>query len=275
MWKLNQYEVLDLNFLENEFKNHIDLLNNINILGGEPSILPLEYQNNLIDLCIKYSNKKPYYITNLVNISPVIDRCDIIISYDFESREYNKRVLNNILSLDKNYAISTILTKYLIENIGANKYLNFIHSLKNCKRADLTLYYDFNKKEKYIPDDNMLLNFVESVIKDPLVNLSPLSSMKKIIDNSLDNKSDFFAIFPNNKYGVRLEYLHGDNGTYNLFDNYNAANEYYNNTIKDKSRICFSCKYVKDCWVPMSSYKKCNGNYKMMELFEDYVHKYI
>lgn len=258
--------LLDLDWVEKELAAHPELCSDINILGGEPSILPLEYQQRLVDICTKAAKEKPYYITNLFKVSPVLDKCRPIVSYDFGLRQESKRVLNNILTLDMDFSISTVLTRYLVHDIGARKYLNLISSLGNCKRADLDLYYmGKDDIEDHTPDNKELLKFVREVMGNPKVNLAPLSAMRNCIDASFDNISDYFAFMPGNKYGVRLDY---QNGPYKVFDTYEEARAYYEERIHHSH--CLQCEFINTCWYPCSD-DVCRGNKKMLEMFRDYV----
>lgn len=264
--KDNNSQKLNLSWVKKELLRHPELCSDINILGGEPSILPEDYQEELINICTEVANEKPYYITNLFKISPLLKKCKLIVSYDFGLRQNNHEVLNNILNLEQEFGLSTVLTSYLVDNIGANKYLRFINSLSNCTRADLDLYYkskhDINN---FTPKLSNLLNFIFEVMTNDKVNLAPLSSMRNYIDGSIYNISDFFAFMPGEKYGVRLDY---DNGPYKIFDNYDDAISFYNYRIKHN--MCRNCEFINSCWYPCSS-NTCHGCRPMLEMFKQYV----
>jgi organic radical activating enzyme len=264
LWNNNSQRI-DLNWVKEELKQHPDLAHDLTILGGEPSVLPVDYQQELIAICAHAEGKKPYYITNLLSPSPVISQTNLIVSYDFDLRKQHKKVLYNIINLNQEFAISTILTDHLINHIGAIKYLKFIDSLKNCKRADLVIYYK-SKKDKldYTPQKDSMLEFVSTVMSHSKVCMAPLSQMKNEIPCSFDDMSDFFAFLPDNNYGVRLDY---DNGPYKKFNTYKDAKLYYDESIKNS--LCSKCKYINYCWYPCSS-NTCHGEKEMMEIFYNY-----
>ena len=252
-----------MQWVKQELEKHPELCSDINILGGEPSILPKTYQEELINICTAAAKEKPYYITNLYVVSPYLSNCRPIISYDFDLRENNHHVLNNILNLGMEFSLSTVLTNHLVDNIGSEKYLRLINSLSNCERADLDLYYKGKcDLEDFTPNNDNLLMFVKDVMRDAKVNLAPLSAMKKNIDASFDNISDYFAFMPDNKYGVRLDYK---DGPYKIFDTYELAKEYYDNKIKHSH--CNSCEFINTCWYPCSDIT-CRGNKPMLEMFK-------
>lgn len=273
LWK-QEGKTIDLEWLKNQFSEHPDLAKDINVLGGEPSILPIEYQNELVDICSRATGEPPYYVTNLMQISPVLYRTKPIISYDFRLRKFNYKVKQNLLKLNFPFALSTILTNNLVSEVGAHYYLQFINQLQQCYRADLVIYYpEKGASSKYIPNEDNLLAFVGEVIKNPKVCLAPLQQMLHIVPGSFEDMSDFFALLPGNKYGVRLDY---QNGPYAEFDTYEEAKEYYEEKIKTglASEPCKDCPYTQYCWYPVSD-TVCHGEKKMMDLFYDYARKSV
>jgi len=259
---------IDLDWLETQLKNHPNLCHDINILGGEPSILPYEYQDRLIAMCTKAEGEKPYYITNLLNPTPFSDKIKLIVSYDGELRPYNKRVLTNMLSLDVPFAMSTILTNNLVDN-GADKYLKMLDRLPALERADLVLYRSGTTAVDNTPDHNKLMDFVAAVMDHPKVNLTPYSAMKHYTDNGFANIAGRFGFLPNNKYGVRIDYNHLG---YTPFDTYEEAVRYYFlriDHLMNKAKPCSNCKYLGHCWC-VGGFEDgvCHGDREMMEFFE-------
>lgn len=271
--KNNAFESrLDLGFLENELDKHKDLCKNINILGGEPSILPDDYQDRLISICEEHGNLMPYYITNLIKISSVINRVDPIISFDFTLRHEYRLTISNMLKLNVDFSISTILTNNLVENIGAEEYLKFIHRFRRCKRADLVVYFHAIKDAyNYTPRRDKLLRFVEQVMHDSMVSLAPLQAMKGIIPIHSNDMADFMAFLPYNKLAIRLQY--NNVSPYRVVDNYEEAKRVFYNGIL-QNNICKKCKFANYCWYPNTG-DKCHGDYEMMEMFENEAKKII
>lgn len=261
LWN-NSSPQINLEWVKKELENHPDLTHDLTILGGEPSVLPIDYQQKLIKICTQAEGKKPYYITNLLSPSPLISQTNLIVSYDFDLRKQHKKVLYNMLNLDQEFAISTILTSYLVNNIGAAKYLKFIDSLKRCKRADLVIYYKAKKdKLDYTPQKDKLLKFVSEVMQHSKVCMAPLAQIKQNIPASFNNMSDFFAFFPDNTYGVRFDYK---NGPYKKFHTYEDAKIYYDKSITNP--LCVTCQHIDYCWYPCAD-TICHGEKEMMELF--------
>lgn len=269
-----QGETIDLQWVKEQLTKHPNLAKDLNILGGEPSILPVEYQKELIDICSRFTGEPPYYVTNLIQVSPVLSYTKPIISYDFRMRKFSSKVKKNLLQLNFPFALSTILTNNLVNEVGAHYYLQFINQFKQCYRADLVIYYpEKDTKLQYKPEEESLLAFVAEVMKNPKVCLAPLQQMKGIVSGSLDDMSDFFAFLPDNKYGVRLDY---QNGPYVEFNTYEEAEEYFKTKINEglSSAPCKDCPYPQYCWYPVSD-TVCHGERKMMDLFHDYTTKSI
>ena len=260
-------ELIDLDWLHEQFWNHPELCHDINILGGEPSILPLDYQRKLIDICTKVSGEKPLFITNLYNISPYLNDTQPIISYDFNLRQSQNRILSNIISLNMDFALSFIMTNNLVK-IGSKKFITFINRFKNCKRVDLLMYRNGDTGVDHSPNHDDLMEFVADVIDHPKVNFTPYSSMKGYSDNYFDNISGRFGFHPGNKYGVRIDY---NSLLYTSFDTYETAIDYYNARVSEIKLTdpCRACEFLGRCWC-VGGYTKgeCHGDLVMMKYFK-------
>ena len=175
------------------------------------------------------------------------------MSYDFTIREHWTDVFQNMMLLDQPFSISTIMTKNLVENVGAERYLKAINHLRGLERADLIMYRG-------------------GLTDHPKVNLTPYSSMKGIIDNSFDNLPARLGLMPDNKFGVRIDYNHVG---YTPFDTLEEAVEYFHTRVENikRTKPCSNCKYIGRCWcVGGFEDGKCHGDKEMMEAFDKHVH---
>ena len=266
-------KTIDLDWLEQVFKDYPWLAEDINILGGEPTILPHEYQERLVDICTKAEGVPPYFITNLYRTdSPVLDKVRLIVSYDFMIREHWSDVFQNMMMLDQPFSISTIMTKNLVENVGAERYLKAINHLRNLERADLVMYRGGLTETDDTPDHDKLMEFQLAVCDHPKVNLTPYSSMKGVIDNSFDNLPARLGLLPDNKFGVRIDYNHVG---YKPFDTMEEAMEYFHTRVESikQTAPCSDCNYIGRCWC-VGGYEDgvCHGDKEMMEAFDKHVH---
>ena len=78
-----------------------ETITHIDLYGGEIGLLPDEYLNNLIDRIFEEYFVSISIITNLSAIREVFLRPDIdlSVSYDFDAREKEQIVFNNMLKL--------------------------------------------------------------------------------------------------------------------------------------------------------------------------------
>lgn len=263
--------IIDFNWLDEQLDiiSHTKggLSTDFTLLGGELSILPEDIQEKLVDLCYKYDNRKPYWITNLSRIPAVVHNVDLIVSYDFNVRQKKNSVLNNILSLDTNFALSTVLTKPIIEQ-GPKVYLDLIKSLNCCKRSDLhILTLTPHTPKELISSDDDIIDFLDVVLDEPKVNLANYSNFRKIINLDFDNWSDRIALLPNNKYGITSLQL---SETYEECDTLDdALNTYFNNVAKlQKNKICGECDLLGMCSSRVFS-TECTGHKPIMRFLQE------
>lgn len=263
-------EMISLEWMDRVLTEHPVLAHNINILGGEPSIIPEDYLKELVRLCVSHAEEKPYLITNLLKPLSACIRGSVkpIVSWDFQMRKHSTQILTNILTMSQPFAISTILSSDLI-NQGAQRYLHFIDMLPACERADLVLYRSGTTDTDHTPDHDKLMAFVKDVMDHPKVNLTPYSNMKGIINNGFDNIADRFGLLPDNKIGVRIDYREGH---YTPFDTYSEALAYYNKRIQHirETVPCKGCEFFGHCWC-VGGFEDgvCHGDKEMMYLFQE------
>ena len=177
--KLDKGEILNLNWLENTLGN-LPSMDEIHILGGEPTLLPLDYQDRLINICSnKINGNKPKIYTNLSTIPVFADRLNIMVSYDPCNRQSQNKVLSNMLQLDK-FQINMIVTKTLIEDYGT-KIFAMVRNLHMISSIRLSSYTHFNGLEDFTPDPQKLLEFISFIIRNndnDKISFYPIDSIK-------------------------------------------------------------------------------------------------
>jgi organic radical activating enzyme len=174
--KLSDKELLDLNWLKNQL-NKIPDINNIDILGGELSILPIDYQKQLIDICTeKLNGKKPQMITNLKIVTPFIYQIDPVVSYDINLRQDSEIVLSNLIKLDTEYDINMIVTQEVI-NKGPEYILKFTKKLRLLKQLRLSSFKLLEGIQYYynlIPEIKEETEKVKEKMKSALSNIEAI-----------------------------------------------------------------------------------------------------
>lgn len=261
---------IDLDWIGEQFSKHPNLAKDIDILGGEPSILPFDYQKRLIEICTKHAGQKPYFTTNLFKISPFIDKVIPIVSFDFSVREHSSTVLNNMISLNVPYSISMIVTNHIVENLGAKKLIQFADSLKNCFKIDLLVFMKRGAAIDLTPNRKKLFEFFEKVMQHKKFSYTPYLGLCGIYDSSFDDISNYLTFLPNNKFGFVLRYDNDEEEVFDTCDTYEEAEKYFEKRIKiiHASNPCSSCEYIGKCGCAIG-YKEghCYGDKELLDLF--------
>lgn len=240
----------------------------LTILGGEPSILPQSFQRKIVDICTNCINKKPWWITNLSVIPVCVDDVDLIVSYDFNVRQDRGKVVQNILNLNCEFSLSTVLTKPIVDQVGPRKFLDFINHFQLCKRADIHILTQTPTTPSYlIPTDDSLISFLDVVLDDRKVNLANYSNFNNVINLGFDNFSDRIALLPNNKYGVTSLDL---GQPYQVADTLDQAlHAYYANVeTLSVSDVCQGCQFLGSCSSRVFS-NYCTGHKRVMEFLKN------
>lgn len=109
----------------------------ITLLGGEVSVLPDKYLDQLMNIIDKY-NVDLGIQTNLYKLNPRLLKYNLTISWDPTKRQSVDRVFQNILTLEK-FTLDTIVTQEVIDE-GAQSLVQFYESLANLKAVGLNFY---------------------------------------------------------------------------------------------------------------------------------------
>lgn len=241
--KMDQNTLLDLNWLENNIQDIP--ATQIDILGGEPSLLNNEYLERLIEICQnKIKNKKPGMYTNLLKISPNIDKVELTVSYDPKARQHNNIVLKNMLQLDKQFCINMIVTKYVID-MGAEKIINFAKRLKMLKQLTLSTYTLFPGCIDLKPDPGKFIQFCKDIInldKDNIIRFYPISTWKEQYIKKM-NPADVVEILPNKKFRIAIR----DYSNVKEFNTYQEAKKFYIDNYNSVEQCCINCNYYRRC----------------------------
>lgn len=269
--------LLDLDWLE-DFLSKLDDIEYLEILGGEPLILPDDYLNKLIDICYKKLNKPPKMYTNCSIYNPTINRVDSIVSYDYGLRQDLKKVMYNMVFIDMPFKISSILTNKLVEENPREIYKYAINNIPNLYGIDLVVYKYNHGLENFTPTKDKLMSFIRETIKYNIeiynkgINKEFRISFYDAFDNPKDEIRTFYdcvEILPDKKIEVSLR----DYKKPKTFNNIEDARKYYN-SMKDTYPLekCYNCKYRFHCINQYSDEKECR-DYDIMKELEE-LHEY-
>lgn len=276
----NCSDILDLRVLEQRIEEILNKyqIRNINLYGGEISLLKPSYLEELVDICSKIGIK-PTVITNLSN-DWIVDFCEkgslpLSISLN-EERPYYKETLEKIKKLrnkgnknlsvvvlpsmlDKDY--SDLMSFY--EKLGLDVFFIQYHpSVHSCKSG---VVYDINI--------NHFSNFLKGIISEKH---RKDYEIKIINEDTLNNKdynplmSGFLFITPFGQYSTVL-YQDGIE-RYEYFNSLEEWEECCKKEYREYFLKCNLCEYFGKCkaeHLEVMDKKECSGLYELQKWYEE------
>lgn len=265
--QLSDKNKLELTTLDNTMKyiSTYRKIQMVDIYGGEIALLSDSYLNELDNIIRKYTNSINV-ITNLSIVNKYFLRDDIqlSVSYDFEAREKNSHVLNNIVGIDKDISILMLASKRLLE-IDVNRIVTTFNSINNIKSVEIKPYSSNQSNQQSIT----YLEFEEFISKFLSKNMNFEFVNKVKIDNCINKSASSFSdnhlyITPSGKLSV-LEFDNDDN---EYFLEIESIHDYNIWCEKEKEKVlssyCGKCEFVGNCLTEHyrkvnSIEKSCNG----------------
>jgi hypothetical protein len=227
-----------------------DIIDKVDLYGGELGILSKRYWDELISLLQMHGIHDINLITNLSMINEITldKRVYTSVSYDFEAREDHERVYKNMALLDKPFSILMLASPKFLE-IDTEHMINSLNLLPNLESVEIkpyssnqsnthTVYYtDFEKKVKSFFQYEKKFNFVNEDLLESVLNKQR---------NSFSD--DHVYITPSGNFAV-LEFDLNDN---EFFLEYDTYEKYKSWCQKEKQRVgknkfCSSCEYFGNC----------------------------
>lgn len=269
--------LLDLNHLRTTLEENKNIVE-LTIIGGEPSLLPSDYLYELITICKEYLNgKKPDFYTNLIHIPEkhILENIDLYVSYDPCDRVLQDRVLNNMLELDIDFSINTIITKKLIYEYGIKR----IDQLANRLRKPLYLSKinvvttNGIRHMQPIPDDIVQFTINLHKLQNEYIHSSLLRVLNKSYKHTKPSAERFdynVSINPDGRF--QTSGLHGMEKIY--ADSYQECLQLYEKEFKLPEK-CLACKYNEYCIDEYRHNDDCSDDYSIMERFERYYNEHL
>lgn len=239
---MDKGDLLDLDWLEENIKTLPH--GQIDILGGEPSLLPDDYMKRLLKICKEHAgdNKVGMY-TNLIRISPFVNDADLTVSYDPGSRQLPEKVLQNMLCLDVPFEINMIVTKHVVD-LGAEWLIRLSNRLRMAKKITLSTLTVFPGCTDLRPNHVDLANFCRDIIEANAdkIYFYPIATWTRDYIKQTD-PSQTVEILPNRKFRIALRDFFGAQE----FDTYKEACEYYEQNYSKGEPVCNGCPYFRRC----------------------------
>lgn len=272
--QLSDNKRIDLDRLK-QMLDEVPDISSIDLYGGEISTLPLDYQQDLLTLVKKYTSNISI-ITNLVQVSPVfLDKSiDLTVSFDFEARPQWKRTLSNILLLDRDISVITLVSRTVLEK-DIPTMISFLNGLPRIISVELKPYSrNQNTTQIEVTHDEYSkflliwlgnrhrMNF--ECVNEALVN-EALTGERNAFSN------DHTYITPNGNYAV----LGFDDNNREFFQEVNTLQEVYDWAEKEEQTrpiACRDCEYNGRCLT--EHYRPdhtggCDGFIRVLERMED------
>lgn len=272
---------LGLDVLEKRLKEvttnyHVDT---VDLYGGEPLLLPEEYAKELIAL-LRYYGIDDIGINTNLSVLPdwIMDDPELYISvsYDFEAREKNQKVLENMLKLNREFSVLMLGSPKLL-NTPIEEVIRTFNVLSHLQSIEVKPYSS-NQANRLDIDYFDYEEFVKSLIASPIEKSFDITNQYQI-EEALKRERNAFSddhlyITPTGKYAV-LDFDANDD---EFFLELSSLDEYETWCQKERERVsgnlfCGECPYYGHCLSehlrPVRSLdKSCNGFYWLLKWAE-------
>ena len=279
----NIQKVIDVNKLERQLKEVSSkyTIDDINIYGGEVSLLPLDYLKRLIDLCSKYAQVN--VITNFAD-----DRCNEFLKGEMvtvstsinDERSCNLQTQHAVLLTDNdNLSVIQVVTPSLLKKTG-KEVLGYLELFK--KDVGFLPYSPAKMAEVNYDISNMdFCNFMKRVITEYMsgnysFKISNIDHLNDVVENKYDPMmQSILFINPFNEYaGIAyedgLEYFK----VFDTLENWELACR--EETI-DYDRKCNHREYYGRCYAEHLKESKgddeCCGMKSLVKWYEENIYQ--
>lgn len=254
-------------------------ITHIDLYGGELGLLPDSYLNKLIDLCKQWTDSI-CIITNLSAIRPVFLREDIqlSVSYDFDAREKEQIVFNNMLKLQKPFSVLILASEKVIQN-DVNFMISALNSLGNLQAVEIKPFSSTTHRKQKVSDieyEQFIMKWIDSPIEKnwQFINQDKIELCLEGEYNAFSD--DHVYITPNGNFCV-LDFDENGNEAFTELKTFQDYKTWSTNEKKiGVSEICKSCKYFGGCLTEHYKFVKedpkingCNGYYNLLEWYDE------
>ena len=261
-WNKFDGTLLDFDILKKNIYNLISV-NNIDIdsviiLGGEPSLLPVQYYKSLLNVLYKYNLTNIMVFTNGSNMDKMNEfreQCKIIISTDIGIRKNFPTVLKYLLQSTHQETLNMMFTNLLVKNL---KLFKKVASLKNVT-ISFTPYNKTVKSELDYPEYDDFIFFINEIYDF-------IKRGKVVFKQSLYD-------------GASLEVECLPNGEMNQYFNDAVDKQIYKvastGVLKDvdyEYSPCKTCKFHGSCFQYYINNHICDKDFAINNLLLEYYH---
>ncbi len=236
--------------------------------GGEIGLLKPDYFYAMKDIIRKYYDDEININTNLSAFPDFFrdDDISLSVSYDFDAREKQQHVLNNMMDANKELAVLVLASKKVIE-MDVDFMVHTFNMIRNVQSVEIKPYSTNQANQQNVSHKDFE-DFVKKWIDYPGQFEFHFENSARITDCLLGLynafSDDHVYITPNGRFAV-LEFDKNDNEYFLELDSYD---DYIKWTEKEKeenvSDICRSCDWFGKCLTEHYRYvtdltNSCNG----------------
>ena len=261
-------EILDLNLLEKRFNEVIrkyGSIGNIEVYGGEISLLPEEYLDKLFDLCFKYGETVGA-VTNLSIIHPSFLKykdLNLAVSYDLKARESRDLVRRNILTLGREAGLLLLGSPGLF-NHTPEEIVKEINLFKNIKQVELKPYSK-NQNNAYSDLDQKYVNYVKEMIplKKNFAFINDEKIRECLEEGEFSFSDDHIYIRPNGRFSI----LCFDEFDCEFFKEIDL--DFFEDFVREEReyslKFCEDCPFYGHCLTEHYRRNSCSGFRELLE----------
>ena len=278
--QLRDKKTATINTIMNRLEEVDEPITHVDLYGGEIGLMPDEYLNKLIDDIKKEYNCSISIITNLSAIREVFLRPDIdlSVSYDFDAREKEQIVFNNMLKLERPFSILILASEKVIKHDAATL-IHTLNCLGNLRAVEIKPFSSTTHRKESV-SDLQYEEFIKEWIDCPVEKNFQFINQDKIED-CLDRNYNAFSddhvyITPSGRFAV-LDFDDDGNESFTQLDSFDQYRDWAD---REKSRgvsdICKECKYFGGCLTEHYKYVKedpkingCNGYFNLLEWYDE------
>lgn len=256
--QVKQTEVLSLHVLQEKLwsiDKRYQCNLNIEVFGGEITLLDYQYVRDLLKLCNQYSFGDVGIVTNLTNVEYVKQLIDdgvpVAVSWNEERGRVGKKAMSNLLSLDNKYRSAIDLQIVCLPSVikqGAQSLLDMVESL--CVRSVTILQYypAVQSKKQYSVNNEQYQQFMLEFVdiynnNDYTFKVGNLDLWKSRYD--CKQSSNIF-IAPNGKYAVTV-YDQDGKESFEYFDDLKTYDDICSKELVTYVNKCITCRLFNNC----------------------------
>ena len=277
--QLSDVKKLDIDRLD-EMLAAVDVINHVDLYGGEISTLPEKYQVHLLNTIRKYYSGDININTNLIKVSPLLSELGVItsVSFDGPARERWEVTLSNMAMLTQPFAVLVLCSPKVLE-FGAQSLYDILSGFSNLMSVEIKPYssnqsndlgVSYVEFEEYVKEWIYLSNGAQ-------FNFQNIDRLTETTSGRYSAYSDDHVyITPEGKYAV-LEFDLNDNEYFLQLDSMDeVANWAKNERVKvSTSSYCSGCEYLGKCLTEHyrhvdNVHNSCNGFYSLIKWWEQY-----